>query len=113
MIELPGSSRWHDSSAMIRDFDNLERNLRELRTVIAAICMQQSDKTFTVPFVELAKVPTTIQLEVAVDRVHGNFVFSLVGEDGIPLRGEPAVGEGTGLTGDDHVASSLGTDAQP
>lgn len=113
MIELPTSTRWHDNNAMIRDFDNLEQNLRDLRTALACICMQQDDKTFSVPFSELVKVPKDAELEVAVDRTHGNYVFRLLDKNGNPLglnifADQPAVPEGTGLPGDDHVPGGLG-----
>lgn len=85
---------------MISDYNTLERNLRDMRTVIACICLQQDDRTFSVPFDELKKVTPEMELEVAVDCVHGNYVFTLVGGAAVP--------EGAGLAGDDHVAGGLG-----
>jgi hypothetical protein len=76
---------WPGMDQMITDYNTLERNLRDMRTVIACICLQQDDKTFSVPFDELKKVPNDAELEVSVDRVHGNYVFTLVGADGIRL----------------------------
>lgn len=114
---------WPGMDQMISDYNTLERNLRDLRTVIACICLQQDDKTFSVPFEELKKVPKDAELEVAVDRVHGNYVFTLIGTDGIVLGerasdaalvedglNDPTVGERAGLAANDHVAGGLGTD---
>lgn len=92
---------------MVADYKSLERNLRELRTVLAAICFQQPDKCLTVPFIAL-QLPEGVELEVSVDRVNDAFQFSLIGADGIPLANQTTVGEGARLTTDDHVAGGLG-----
>lgn len=76
---------WPGMNQMISDYNSLEQNLRDLRTVLACICMQQDDKTFSVPFSELRKVPSDIQLEVSVDNVHWNYVFKLFDKNGNQL----------------------------
>lgn len=73
---------------MVSDYANLERNLRELRTILACICMQQDDKCLTVPFSAMTTLPAGVELEVSVDRVNSAFQFSLVGVDGIPLANQ-------------------------
>lgn len=103
---------------MVSDYANLERNLRELRTILAVICLQQHDKCLTVPFSALKELPAGVELEVSVDRVNSAFQFSLIGADGIYLSDlDPALGEdiidnstlteSTGLASDDHVAGGL------
>lgn len=72
---------------MVNDYANLERNLRELRTVLAAICFQQDDKSLTVPFASM-QLPAGVELEVSVDREHDAFQFHLIGADGIYLGSE-------------------------
>jgi hypothetical protein len=76
-IEAP-KQRWTDMEAMVTDYDTLERNLKDLRTVLACICHQQDDLRLTVPFDALKAVPKDAQLEVSVDRVHGNYEFKLI-----------------------------------
>ena len=93
-VEAP-KQRWSDMDKMISDYDTLERNLKDLRTVLACICHQQPDLALTVPFDALKAVPHDAQLEVSVDRVHGNYEFKLV------LADPPAPAEGTSLPGND------------
>jgi hypothetical protein len=95
-VDAP-AQRWNDMAAMVSDYDTLERNLKDLRTVLACICHQQEDLRLTVPFDALKAVPHDAQLEVTVDRVHGNYEFKLI------LADAPAAGEGAGLTGDDKI----------
>jgi SAM-dependent MidA family methyltransferase len=63
---------------MISDYDTLERNLRDLRAVLTCIALQQDDLTLSVPFTALESVPKGTELEVSVDKVHGNFVFKAI-----------------------------------
>jgi hypothetical protein len=98
-VEEAPQQRWNDMQQMISDYDTLERNLKDLRTVLACICHQQEDLRLTVPFDALKAVPHDAQLEVSVDRVHGNYEFKLI------LADAPAGSEGTGLTGDDKIPS--------
>ena len=72
---------------MVSDYANLERNLRELRTILAVICLQQDDKCLTIPFRVLKELPAGVELEVTVDHAADAFQFKLVGLD-------PALGEG-------------------
>jgi|SRR5882672_6255513 len=73
---------------MVNDYASLERNLRELRTILAVICLQQDDKCLTVPFSALSDLPAGVELEVSVDRINSAFQFSLIGADGIPLANQ-------------------------
>jgi hypothetical protein len=63
---------------MISDYDTLERNLKDLRTVLTCIALQQEDLTLSVPFTALEAIKPGTELEVSVDRVHGNFVFKAI-----------------------------------
>jgi hypothetical protein len=63
---------------MISDYDTLEKNLRDLRTVLTCIALQQEDLTLSVPFTALEAIKPGTELEVSVDRVHGNFVFRAI-----------------------------------
>lgn len=93
---------WVDMDKMVSDYDTLERNLRDLRTVLAAIAWQQDDKTLTVPVAALQAMPAGVELVVAFDRVLDQYVFSATSSNA------PAAAEGTGLTTDDHVPGVLG-----
>lgn len=95
---------------MVNDYASLERNLRELRTILAAICFQQDDKCLTVPFSAL-QLPAGVELEVSVDRHAEAFQFKLIGLNaalGEDVVNDAAIGEGAGLAANDHVASGLG-----
>jgi len=63
---------------MISDYDTLEKNLRDLRTVLTCIALQQEDLTLSVPFIALEAIKKGTELEVSVDRLHGNFVFKAI-----------------------------------
>jgi SAM-dependent MidA family methyltransferase len=63
---------------MISDYDTLERHLRDMRTVLTCIALQQEDLTLSVPFTALEEVPKGTELEVSVDRLHKNFVFKAI-----------------------------------
>ena len=63
---------------MISDYDTLERHLRDMRIVLTCIALQQDDLTLSVPFTALESVPQGTELEVSVDKVHGNFVFRAI-----------------------------------
>lgn len=76
-VDAP-APRWTDMEKMVSDFDTLERNLRDLRTVLSCIAYQQADHVLSVPFDALKAVPAGSELEVSVDRVHGNFVFRYI-----------------------------------
>jgi len=86
---------------MVNDYANLERNLRELRTVLAAICFQQDDKSLMVPFSSMV-LPPGIELEVSVDHENDAFQFRLIGLDSTSIENvvnDSAPGEGAGLPG--------------
>lgn len=83
---------------VIEDMDKISRDLHDIKTVIACICWQQDDKTLQVPFDALAAMPKGIELEISVDRVHGNYVFACI------LPNEPAVPVGAGLPLNDEIA---------
>jgi hypothetical protein len=79
-VDVP-TKRWTDMDKMVSDFDALERNLRDLRTILTLICLQQDDKTLNVPLSALLALPAGTQLEVSVDRIHGNYVFKAIPAD--------------------------------
>lgn len=87
---------------VIEDMDRISRDLQDVKSVLCCIAYQQDDKTLQVPFDALAAMPKGIELEISVDRVHGNYVFRCI------LPDEAAVGVGAGLSADDHVPGGLG-----
>lgn len=72
-----------DEIVSSKTYQSLERNLRELRTVIACICAQQEDLTISIPF-EALEMSAGMQLEARSDRDAGCFVFSIVKPDVAP-----------------------------
>jgi hypothetical protein len=70
--------RWTPVEKMVSDYDALERNLRELRNILAVICMQQDDKTLQVPFEALRNLPPGAELEVSVDNLNQCFDFKVI-----------------------------------
>jgi hypothetical protein len=93
----PGSTqqRWTDMNKMVDDFTALEKNLRDLRTVLAVIAYNQDDHLLTVPVNALQEMPKGSELEVSFDAVHGNYNFKLVLPDAAPTT------EGSGIPTDD------------
>jgi hypothetical protein len=77
---------------VVDDITKIERDLRDVRTVLCLIAYQQDDKTLHVPFAALEAMPKGLELEISVDRVHGNYEFKCV----LPKENE-----------DDTVASEL------
>lgn len=102
----PGSTqqRWTDMNKMVDDFTALEKNLRDVRTVLSAIAWQQDDKTLTVPVSALQAMPKDIELEVSFDRAHDCYHFAVIHTDGIypgdRASDAPAAAEGPRLTTD-------------
>lgn len=92
----PGSTqqRWTDMNKMVADFTALEKNLRDLRTVLSVIAWQQDDHTLTVPVIALQELPAGCELEVSFDRAFDQYSFKCV------LPDAPAAAEGTSLTTD-------------
>jgi hypothetical protein len=78
VIDSPKRKVWPGMDQMISDYDSLEKSLRDLRTVLAVIAWQQDDRTLSVPFVALVDLPAGVELEVSVDRTHGNYVFKAI-----------------------------------
>ena len=83
---------------VIDDMDKIARDLQDIKTIIACICWQQDDHKLQVPFDALAALPKGLELEIAVDRVHGNYVFTAIApSDPASVKDSldnPAVGEG-------------------
>ena len=63
---------------VVEDMDKIVRDLQDIKTVLCCIAYQQDDKTLQVPFTSLAEMPKGIELEIGVDRVHGNYVFTCI-----------------------------------
>lgn len=87
---------------VIEDMDKIARDLNSIKTVLCCIAYQQDDKSLTVPFSALAEMPAGIEMDITVDRKHGNYVFRCI------LPDAAAGTEGAGLPADDEVAGSLG-----
>src|ERR1700675_3242665 len=87
--------RWTDMNKMVSDCNTLEKNLKDLRTVLAVIAYNQDDHLLTVPVKALQELPKGSELEVSFDSVHGNYNFRLVLSDAAPATESP------GLTPDD------------
>lgn len=63
---------------VIEDMDKISRDLQDVKSVLCCIAYQQDDKILQVPFDALAAMPKGIELEISVDRVHGNYVFRCI-----------------------------------
>jgi hypothetical protein len=85
---------------VVEDMDKIARDLQDIKTVLACIAWEQEDHKLQVPFDALANLPKGMELEIAVDRLHGNYVFTAI---------DPAaVAEGAGLPTDNPVPGVLG-----
>lgn len=87
---------WPGMDQMISDYNTLERNLRELRTILTCIALQQDDKQLEVPFSAIAALPPGTELEVSIDQVHSNYVFKCVlpeGDENVAVAGTQEPGE--------------------
>jgi hypothetical protein len=91
----PGSTqqRWTDMNKMVADFTALERNLKDLRTILAVIAYNQDDHLLTVPAKALQELPKGSELEVSFDAGHGNYNFAVILAEGIPAGNQAAVGD--------------------
>lgn len=69
---------------VIDDFDKIARDLNDIKTVICCVAYQQDDHTLSIPFDALAAMPKGIEMEISVDRVHGNYVFKAI----LPTTGD-------------------------
>ena len=63
---------------VVDDMDKIARDLQSSKDVIACICWQQEDRTLSIPFTALAALPKGLELEISVDRTHGNYVFKAI-----------------------------------
>lgn len=63
---------------VIDDFEKISRDLHDIKTVICCVAYQQDDHTLSIPFDALAAMPKGIELEISVDREHGNYVFKAI-----------------------------------
>lgn len=93
---------WPQMKHVVEDMDKIARDLQSIKDILACIAFQQDDKTLQVPFDALAAMPKGIELEIAVDRVHGNYTFKCILPDGATKP------KGSSLPGDDEVAGGLG-----
>lgn len=89
---------WPGMDQMISDYNTLERDLRDLKTVFCCIAYQQDDKILHVPATALAEMPKGIELSITFDRTHDNYVFKCI-LPGVPVDGAPS--ESTETTGAD------------
>lgn len=89
---------WPNVKQVAEDFEKISRDLHDVKTVLCCIAFQQDDKMLTVPFTALADMPKGIELEIGVDRVHGNYVFKCI----LPTSPEPLPADQDGglLVGD-------------
>lgn len=87
---------------VVEDFDKIARDLKDIKTVLCCVAYQQDDKTLQVPFSALAEMPKGIEMEITVDRLHGNYQFRCILPD---AAAEPV---GTGLAGNDEIPGGLG-----
>lgn len=94
---------WPAMKNVVDDMEKISRDLRDVKNVLCCIAFQQEDLTLQVPFAALAEMPKGIELEIAVDRVHGNYTFKC-----ILLPDVAAEPERAGLAGDDEVSGGLG-----
>jgi hypothetical protein len=69
---------WPGMDQMIADFDALEKNLKDLRTVLAVIAYNQDDHLLTVPVNALQGLPKGSELEVSFDRELSQYNFKLI-----------------------------------
>ena len=63
---------------VVEDMDKIARDLQDVKTILCCIAYQQDDKTLQVPVSALEAMPKGIELEISVDRVHGNYTFRCV-----------------------------------
>ncbi len=77
-IDAPSRKIWPGMDQMISDYEQLEKNLRDLRNVLAVIAYQQEDNILTVPVSALALLPAGCELEVSYDHAHENYNFRCI-----------------------------------
>jgi hypothetical protein len=63
---------------VVEDMDKIARDLQSVKDILACIAWQQDDHVLQVPFDALAKMPKGLKLEIAVDRVKLNYVFTAI-----------------------------------
>ena len=80
------------SAAMIADFNKLEKQLMDLKAVLACIAWQQEDRTLHVPVSALIEMGKDVQLEISFDRQLDQYAFRASIPDAAPI------GEGAGLS---------------
>lgn len=69
---------WPQMKHVVEDMDKIARDLQSIKDILACIAFQQDDKTLQVPFTSLSEMPKGIELEISVDRVHGNYTFKCI-----------------------------------
>lgn len=77
-IEAPSRRVWPGMDKMISDYDTLERNLRDLRNILAVIAYQQEDHILTIPVSYLEELPPGCELEASFDRAHEQYNFKCI-----------------------------------
>jgi hypothetical protein len=103
---------WPSLKDTIDDMDKIARDLQDIKSILCCIAWQQTDKKLQVPFSALAEMPLGIEMEIGIDRLHGNYVFTAIPpSDPASVKNvpdDPALGESSGLAADNKVAGGLG-----
>lgn len=96
---------------MAADYEKLESSLKQLRDVLAVICLQQPDREIMVSWDDIKNIPKGTELEVshAAGPGVGLYVFRVITPANESTAG--AALERAGLSPDDHVPGGLGADA--
>lgn len=71
------------TQAMVDDFAKLEKQLRDMRSILTLIALKQEDHTLHVPIEELQDLPQGSTLEISYDPVHENYVFKAILADDV------------------------------
>lgn len=94
-------------SDMVSDYNTLENNLRDLRSVLCLIAYQQPDHALHVSLADMQTLPDGSELEISFDAAVRSYVFRYVGK-----LDAAAVTEGTGLTPNNEISGALGADTE-
>jgi hypothetical protein len=60
---------------MISDYNSLERNLRDLRSILACIAWQQEDKVLEISVEDLEAMPKDVILDISFNNIRGCYTF--------------------------------------
>jgi hypothetical protein len=96
---------------VIEDMDKIARDLQDIKSILCCIAWQQDDRKLQVPFDALAAMPKGVEMEIGIDRLHGNYVFTAIPpSDPASVKNvpdDPSLGESSGLAADNKVAGGL------